>query len=345
MLLSRRGLSVLLTLSVLSSPLAASAQGVVPSFKDVPATHAAFNAVEYLKEKGVLAGYSDGTFRPNTKVNRAEAVKIIVGSVVSKETIDAYPAAKIYSDVAVDAWYAAYVAYAQEKLGIIDGPPKKTQFLPTQPVKKAEFLKMFLIANKIDASAAFSDLSGPLSPEVNAPSQWFYPSARFAIASSMTMADTNGMLQPETELSRGDVALLLFRFDMYKQGRRNQALLGETEAEIAGILKDLEAKNADRAFMASNRALIAARGALLSKPDEAIIKGAVKTAEGFQTLVRAYQAGIAGNLDDVIRLCGDAWHLAEKAKEFAPSLEPLAMQMEAIAKNMADEARGLQKPN
>ncbi|MBI5156281.1 S-layer homology domain-containing protein [Candidatus Peregrinibacteria bacterium] len=332
---------LIISLSLCLAPIGALAQ-VVPSFTDVPETHGAFNAVEYLKEKGILSGYSDGTFRPDTKVNRAEAVKIIVNAAVGAETIAAFKAKSVFTDVPDDAWFISFVEYARQTLGIIDGPPKKTQFFPSQPVKKAEFLKMLLLAKKIDASAAFSDLSGPLG-DVNNPADWLYPYVRYAIASSMIMADDAGMLHPGNELTRSEVALILFRLEMYREQRRTQALLTETEAEIAHVLSFLEAKAPDRAFMASNRSLIAARGALLSKPDEGIVKGAVKTAEGFQTLVRAYQAGVEGRLPDVLQLTSDAWHLAEKAKAFAPSLEPVAVQMQTIASSMADEARGLQK--
>lgn len=320
---------------------AAFAQAPAQSFTDVPPTHTAFNAVEYLKENGILQGYSDGTFKPTNNVNRAEAVTIIVRAVVAKETLDRFASQTVYSDVANDAWYVTYIEYARQTLGIIDGPPKKTAFLPTDPVKKAEFLKMLLLAKKIDSAGAFSDLKGRLSTDVG--DEWHGNFIRYGIASSMVMANEEGLLEPGKELTRADVALLLFRLEMYRQNRRTQALLFEAEAEIVNVLKLLEIKDSVRAAEASNRSLVAARGALLSKPDEAIVKGAVKTAEGFRTLVQAYQAGMEGRLNDVLQLTSDAWHLAEKAKEFAPNLVDIAVQMQAIAKNMADEARALQK--
>ncbi len=332
-----RALGVALTLL----PLIVNAQATA-SFSDVPENHSVFTAVEYLREKGVLQGYADGTFKPENKVNRAEGVKIIVSSVVSQNQIDALGTTTVFSDVPSDAWYVKYVEYARQNLGIIDCPPKKTAFYGTQPVKKAEFLKMLLLGRKIDPNGSFSELKGPWSSDVGS-DEWHSSYMKYGISSSMVMANEDGLLEPAKELTRGDVALLLFRLDMYQQNRRTQALLSEAEAEIVNVLKFLEAKDANRAFTASNRALLAARGALLSKPDESIVKAAVKTAEGFQVLVRAYVAGIEGRLNDVLQLTSDAWHLAEKAKEFSGDLSDVASQMQAIAKTMADEARGLMK--
>lgn len=325
-------------------PTIAAAQTPPPSFPDVPQTHSAFNAVEYLKGSGILQGYADGTFRPDAPVNRAEALKIIVQSGMEEGTT--LPAATgIFTDVAPDAWFAPFVEYAERTLRIIDGPPKKTAFLPTDPVKKAEFLKMILLARRIDPSSDFSDLRGALSNDVATAEEWFFPYLRYAVASSMTQANDAGLLQPGRPLTRGEVALLLFRLTMYGEGRRTQALLSEAESEISTVLRLLGVKDDRGAMLASNRALLAARGALAAKPDEAIVKGAVKTAEGFQALVRAYQAGIEGRLSDVSQLASDAWHLADKAKGFDVSLETLATQMQTIAKNMADEARALTAPS
>ena len=50
------------------------------SFTDVPETHWAYQAVAFGAGKGFVAGYEDGTFRPDQPVTRAEAVKMINGA-------------------------------------------------------------------------------------------------------------------------------------------------------------------------------------------------------------------------------------------------------------------------
>jgi len=155
------------------------------------------------------------------------------------------------------------------------------------------------------------------------------------------MIGAYGLLHPDRALTRGDCALILHRFLMYKQGRRTQALLSEAESEIIIILGALEKNDIVTAEHASARGLLAARGAHLSKPDEPIVQGALKTAEAFRALVRAYRAGLNKDYAQVIKLTGDAWNLGARAKELAPSLASISDQVQKIAKGMADSARSL----
>jgi hypothetical protein len=322
-------------------PTIASAQSASP-FKDLPTNHSAYEAVIYLKGKGILQGYEDGTFRPNQAVNRAEAVKILVAPLISPEELAKFTAASVFSDVATDAWYKSYVEAARTKLRIIDGPPAKSTFRGSAPIQKAEFLKMLELSQGVDPVAAYGDMRQPLATDVANANDWYFPYMRYAIASSMTMISQEGLLLPAKELTRSEVAVLLYRFLMFKQGARTQALLSEAESEVINVLQQLQVDTLPHAEYASARASLAAKGALASKPNEAVVKGAVKITEGFATLVQAYKAGIGGQLDEVIRLAGETWQLGEKAKEFDANLTTLAAQMQAIAKSMADEARSLQ---
>lgn len=322
--------------------LPAVAHAQTASFSDVPTSHAAYAATEYLKEKGVLQGYADGTFRPDAKVLRAEAVKIITASLVEAAQLTA--TSSVYADVPAGAWFLPYVEAARSILNIIDGPPGTMNFAPSRNVNKAEFIKMLLAANRVDTQATLSEIRGGLATDVTNPDEWFYPHFRFAIASSMTMVATEGTLNPGQELTRAQVALLLYRLEMFKQGRRTQALLTEAETEILNVLALLEQQDSANAEFAATRSTVASRGALISAPDEPIVKGAVKISEGFQSLVKAYKAGTEGRLQDVITLSGEAWNSGARAQEFSPGLATVAGQMQTIAKSLADEARALLAP-
>ncbi len=321
-------------------PTAAFAQ--TSPFSDLPTTNSAYEAVMYLRGKGILQGYADGTFRPNQAVNRAEAVKILVAPLISTDELSKYTAASVFSDVASDAWYKSYVEAARTKLRIIDGPPAKSTFRGSAPIQKAEFLKMLELSQGIDPVSAYGDMRQALATDVADPNAWYFPYMRYAIASSMTMISQEGLLLPAKELTRSEVAMLLYRYLMFKQGSRTQALLSEAESEVINVLQQLQVETLPQAEYASARASLAAKGALASKPNEAVVKGAVKITEGFAVLVQAYKSGISGQLAEVIRLAGEAWQLGEKAKEFDGNLKALAEQMQTIAKSMADEARALQ---
>ena len=66
---------------------------------------------------GVVDGYSDGSFRPTSTVNKAEFYKMLFNGM----GVDINPVVTEapFEDVSVDDWYAPYVAYAKE-IGIID---------------------------------------------------------------------------------------------------------------------------------------------------------------------------------------------------------------------------------
>jgi hypothetical protein len=50
----------------------------VPTFTDVPASHTFYSYVETAARQGLIAGYEDGTFKPDSHVSRAQVAKIVV---------------------------------------------------------------------------------------------------------------------------------------------------------------------------------------------------------------------------------------------------------------------------
>lgn len=61
------------------------------------------------KHHGIIDGYDDGTFKPNARINRAEAVKILVLATYQGE-LPEYQ--NVFSDVLERHWFAPYVIYA-----------------------------------------------------------------------------------------------------------------------------------------------------------------------------------------------------------------------------------------
>lgn len=309
------------------------------SFSDLPKDHYAYEAVQYLKAQNIISGYEDGTFKPEKTVNRAEALKILVAPLVTDEQLtQAKEANTVFGDIENDAWFKPYVELARAA-NIIDGPPKKEEFRGGDPVIKVEFMKMVQEAFGAKPKTAFSEIKLPLSQDVINTDEWFYPYMRYGISTSMTMISGEGTLTPAKQLTRGETAVLLYRYIMYEQKRRTQALLSEAESEILIILSFLEQNDINEAEYASARALIAARGAHAAKPDESIVQGAVKITEAFRSLVRGYRSGVNKDFDETVRLAGEAWNLSDRAIEKNAELTDIAKKVQIISKNMADSAR------
>ncbi len=122
-------------------PAAALAQDT-GIFSDVTSDTMYSEAITYLKDNNIVQGYPDGTFAPDSNINRAEFTKILVGAVNDGDITGS----NCFPDVQ-DEWFAPYVCTAK-KLGLIDGYPDGT-FKPAEPINFAEAAKIIANAFKI----------------------------------------------------------------------------------------------------------------------------------------------------------------------------------------------------
>lgn len=120
--------------------------------------------ITYLANRGIVQGYVqngsfDLTFRPDRNTSRAEYLKMVLGSrcMDDGEDLSATP----FSDVAAGTWEARVVNKWVE-LGIIT--TENSKFRPTDPISRAESLKMLLLAAKINvpevSTTSYSDVTG-----------------------------------------------------------------------------------------------------------------------------------------------------------------------------------------
>lgn len=105
-------------------------------FGDVPANSWFAPYVEEAKRLGFVAGYASGGFGPNDFVNRAAALKILLGSA----GIDVTGSTTTFPDIPKDAWFAPYVGFAQVK-NLIAGY-SNGNFGPNDPMTRAQVAKV-----------------------------------------------------------------------------------------------------------------------------------------------------------------------------------------------------------
>ncbi len=99
-------------------------------------------AVDVLMELGIVHGFSDGTYKPELMVKRAEMAKLIVVSLGLSDM--ATGNTTIFTDVPSDSWAVGYIRACAE-LGIIQGYGDGT-FGPENPVKYSEAATILLRA-------------------------------------------------------------------------------------------------------------------------------------------------------------------------------------------------------
>jgi hypothetical protein len=110
------------------------------SFSDVVEGSWYENYVGTAKKAGIVGGYEDGTFRPENKVTRGEALKILLLAAKVSATDMAAATESSFVDVDQEAWYAEYVNYGFMK-NIVSGKDE-THFAPGEDVTRGEMAKM-----------------------------------------------------------------------------------------------------------------------------------------------------------------------------------------------------------
>ncbi len=156
-------------------------------------------AIEYLHNQGIVTGYSDDTFRPEKTVNRAELLKVLIGSIGAQASADEFH--DCFPDVGRQ-WFAPYVCYAKERRwisGYANG-----LFHPELPVNTAEAIKM--IVNTYGYESAQSSFSAPFN-DID-PTAWYAPYVE--IARTVGILDGTGERLGITEhVSRGKISGLI----------------------------------------------------------------------------------------------------------------------------------------
>jgi hypothetical protein len=149
--------------TVLASLLAVPSMGLAASnlpLSDI-AQNAHKNAILKLNYAGVLKGYTDGTFKPDKEVTRAEFAKIAVLAMgYTEEQAKLLQGTTVFKDIPAGHWATGYINLAVSQ-GIIKGYPDGT-FKPNNNVKVAEALTVYVQGLKIGVTPSTTG-------------QWYHP--------------------------------------------------------------------------------------------------------------------------------------------------------------------------
>ncbi|WP_340015001.1 DUF4073 domain-containing protein [Paenibacillus sp. FSL K6-1318] len=91
----------------------ATTTGTAVSFTDVSADLWAADAIAYVQSAGLMVGYNDGTFKPDSKLTRAEAVKVL--NVLFNRTPLTGAVTPTFGDVPATHWAYADIEAAAQK--------------------------------------------------------------------------------------------------------------------------------------------------------------------------------------------------------------------------------------
>lgn len=177
------------------------------SFRDVTSAHWAFASVERAAELGLVTGYSDGTFRPDTPVTRAQFV-LMLWRMCGKP---AAAKAASFADASAD-WYQDALSWAVEK-GYVNGL-SDTRFGPDAPITRQQAMAILFRLNGGQSSTELT-LTGIYEQtfaDSTTIAAWAKDATWWAVYHELVSGVGGSRIAPEANASRAQIAAILLRY-------------------------------------------------------------------------------------------------------------------------------------
>lgn len=204
-------ISIIVALTLLITT--AATMTVSADFSDVPSEHWAYLSIGTLSGEGIINGYSDGTFRPNGTVTRAEFVKML-GKSPTRHSGE-------FDDVAANHWAYEYIMYSG--LNALDG----NNFCPDTPITRADVANLLYTrySGGADALAPYAITSQGSNATAVA---WVYNTG-------LMMGDDNINLRLGDTLTRAEAATLIVRAKTLNAGNQRDFVSNFDDAAYKAV--------------------------------------------------------------------------------------------------------------
>ena len=174
-------------------------------------------AVSVLTELGIVKGNPDGTFKPNTPLNRAEFMRIAMG-LLPREVVRISP--RCFPDVDPNIWFAFDVCRAKS-LNIVSGneipglPRDQWPFEPARSVKYEEAIKILTGIYGLPLVQGTADV-------------WYEKYVQTAYKEKIHLEDST----PGSAITRGQMSRLVVAFMAHSKGELEDLRYAETHEPI-----------------------------------------------------------------------------------------------------------------
>lgn len=216
----------------MAMPVSAGANG---GFKDVKADHWAQKAIESAASKGYFKGYSDGTFKPNATLTRAEFAATLAR--LSKMNA-AESTEQVFADLS-GHWSEAEVNRAVV-MGFIDPKDYPKGFQPNTPITRLEIAKWMtsgLAAMDADYKQALEDTKTTVIPvrEYFTPGipESKAPYVALAMGTKLLGGYPDGTFGLNSHATRAEASTILLRYESVS-GKKADDFLGLKELRQVG---------------------------------------------------------------------------------------------------------------
>ena len=177
------------------------------SFRDVTSTHWAFASVERAAELGLVTGYSDGTFRSDTPVTRAQFV-LMLWRMCGKP---AAAKAASFADASAD-WYQDALSWAVEK-GYVNGL-SDTRFGPDAPITRQQAMAILFRLNggQSGTELTLTGIYEQTFADSTTIASWAKDATWWAVYHELVSGVGGSRIAPEANASRAQIAAILLRY-------------------------------------------------------------------------------------------------------------------------------------
>lgn len=177
-------------------------------FTDVKTSDWYYNAVKYVYENELMAGTSETTFEPNTKLNRAMAVQILY----NLEGKPAVTASSTFTDAAAAGeWALDAIAWAQQT-GVVAGVGDNI-FAPAAQVTREQFAQMMYNYAKYKGYDLTADGDLTQFSDSSKLQSWAVTAMKWANGNGLINGFEDDTLQPAGTTIRGQAASIIMNFD------------------------------------------------------------------------------------------------------------------------------------
>ena len=177
------------------------------SFRDVTSAHWAFDSVERAAELGLVTGYSDGTFRPDTPVTRAQFI-LMLWRMCGKP---AAAKAASFADASAD-WYQDALSWAVEK-GYVNGL-SDTRFGPDAPITRQQAMAILFRLNggQSGTELTLTGIYEQTFADSTTIAAWAKDATWWAVYHELVSGVGGSRIAPEANASRAQIAAILLRY-------------------------------------------------------------------------------------------------------------------------------------
>lgn len=177
------------------------------SFRDVTRGHWAFASVERAAELGLVTGYSDGTFRPDAAVTRAQFV-LMLWRMCGKP---AAAKAASFADASAD-WYQDALSWAVEK-GYVNGL-SDTRFGPDAPITRQQAMAILFRLNggQSGTELTLTGIYEQTFADSTTIASWAKDATWWAVYHELVSGVGGSRIAPEANASRAQIAAILLRY-------------------------------------------------------------------------------------------------------------------------------------